>query len=108
VYDFAVVLLMGLVIAKLVDLLRDLGMHGMWSIVTSFVLGIVAAYLFDFDLFAAWDIGVRENLGTLATGLVYGAAASAWHEVLGLVAGLGRKATDEAIELEAKAGPRAA
>ncbi|NUQ54897.1 MAG: hypothetical protein HUU14_03315 [Dehalococcoidia bacterium] len=107
-YVFAVLLLIGLVIAKIVDLGKDWDFPGWFRLGAALVLGLVAAYAFDFDMFAAWGLSLRGSMGTFATGLVFGATASAWHEILDLVAGIERKTTDEALQMEMKSGPKAA
>ncbi|MEV3858163.1 hypothetical protein AB0J38_28035 [Streptomyces sp. NPDC050095] len=64
-------------------------------------LGVGAAWLADFDLFAAWSLPVRNgDIATTLTGLFIAGAAYFWHEVLRFFAGLARKLTDEAATLE--------
>ncbi len=108
-YPFAIVLLVGLVVAKVIHLvaerdevkppIRTLGM---------LVVGVVVAYLGDLNLFKMWDVPIRSGLGVPVTGLVFGAMAGLWHEILGLLSGIGRKTVDEAIELETHRRARAA
>lgn len=108
-YPFAIVLFVGLVVTEVIHLvaerdevkprIRALGM---------LVLGIVIAYVGDLNLFKMWDVPIRSGLGVPVTGLVFGATAGLWHEVLGLLAGFGRKTVDEAIELESHRRARAA
>lgn len=106
-YVFVVILLMGLVIKKLVDFAGMMDMPKSLRLLAAMVLGIVAAYVFDLDLFAAFGIDVRSGLGTLATGLAFGAVAGLWHDLLGWLESHQRKTEDEAIQLET-AHPKAA
>ncbi|HVE92735.1 MAG TPA: hypothetical protein VNE62_10640 [Actinomycetota bacterium] len=90
-YEFTILLLGGLLTLKTVDLLDHLtpkSMHAAAAVVVSALIGIGYAFLFDFSVFAAWDIGVRsEVVGTIATGLFMSALASVWPAMLGAVSG---------------------
>jgi hypothetical protein len=64
-------------------------------------LGILAAWLADFDAWAAWDVPVREHwIGIVLTGLAIGGLASVWGELMGFVHGFARKSNDEAEVIE--------
>jgi hypothetical protein len=83
-YEFATVALLGLAVAKLIDLL---GHVRSVSRVTGMVLAILAglgiAWATDYSAFGGWGIQFRELwMGTVATGLVIGALAIAWNEIL--------------------------
>ena len=83
-YEFAVVLLLGLATLKVVDLLADLvpGLGRIRTLLT-FIVGIGAVLAVDHSMFAGFDITVRENwIGTVVTGLVVGSLASAWKAFL--------------------------
>lgn len=64
-------------------------------------LGIAAAWVVGFDLWALWGISSRVGwLGTTLTGVILGGIAYAWHVILTLFAGVSRKVTDEAASME--------
>src|SRR6266496_3736068 len=72
---------------------------------TMVVLGVLGAWLADFDLWAGWGVPVRKHwVGIVLTGLAIGGLAHAWHEVLGFFTGLVRKTNDEAAALEKSQG----
>lgn len=106
-YVFAVILFMGLVIKALVDFLGFLDLPKSMRLLSAMVLGIVAAYLFNLNMFAAFGVEVRAGMGVLGTGLVFGSVAGVWHDLLGWIKGHARKTMDEAIQLET-AHPKAA
>ena len=84
-YEFAVVALLGLAALKVVDLLTELvpGIAGVRTLAT-FVLAVVAVLAIDHSVFSGFGITVRDEwVGTLLTGLIVGALASAWDTVLG-------------------------
>lgn len=73
------------------------------------VLGVLAAWLADFDAWAAWGVPVREHwVGIALTGLAIGGLASVWGELLGFVHGIARKSNDEAEVIERDRGLHAA
>ncbi len=83
-YEFAVVLLLGLATLKVVDLLADL-VRGLGQIRTllTFIVGIGAVVALDHSMFAGFGIPVRESwIGTMATGFIVGSLASAWKACL--------------------------
>ena len=64
-------------------------------------LGIAAAWVVGFDLWAQWGIASRAGwLGTTLTGVILGGIAYAWHVILTLFSGVSRKVTDEAATME--------
>ena len=64
-------------------------------------LGVLGAYLADFDAFAGWNIPVREAwIGTVLTGLFIGGLAHVWREAMGMLHGVARKSNDEAEVIE--------
>ncbi len=84
-YEFAVVLFLGLVALKVTDLLVDNapGLDRIRTLLT-FTLAIVFTLALDFSLFEGYGIAVREAwMGTVATGLVIGSLSSAWSALLG-------------------------
>ncbi len=90
-HEFAILLLGGLLTLKTVDLFDHLTpsrMHGAAATLLSALIGIGYAFLLDFSVFSAWDVGVRSELiGILATGLFMSALAAVWPALLGAVHG---------------------
>lgn len=105
-YEFAILALGGLIVAKSVDLLGHLGLEGMHKaakLFVSAVVGFAYAYLFDYSVFAAWDVAVRsEFVGTLGTGLFMAGLAGVWHEALVLMREWAHRYHGEATEIEAR------
>lgn len=103
-YEFAILALGGLVVAKSVDILRGLRSFNATAVTfVSMVVGVAYAFGFDFSLFAAWDVGVREAwMGTVATGLFMGGMAGAWHHTLGVMREWAHRSHGEASEIEAR------
>lgn len=101
-YAFGMLALLGLavlVVGKVGDRFLSLAAE-MWAFVLVAV-GMGAAWLADFDLFAAWGLTVRNGtIGTTLTGFMIGGAAYFWREILNFFAGLSRKFTDEAAAME--------
>lgn len=84
-YPFAVLVLSGLAIVKLVDFLVDLigDRQGMRSLMT-FVLAIGAMWILDFSVFDAWGIAVRNAaIGVWMTGFMVAGITSAWRALFG-------------------------
>lgn len=86
-YEFAIVVLLGIGSFKVVDMLNeyvDLSkIHSLFTI----VVGVAVAWLLDFSLFATWDVPVRSaELGYLGTGLMIAAAGYATPQVFEHVA----------------------
>lgn len=79
-YDFAIVILMGLAIFKVVDLLEDLVPQlANFHLLTTLALGIAGAVLLDYSVFAAYGIDLRTaELGTWMTGLIMAGTTSVW------------------------------
>jgi hypothetical protein len=109
VYEFATVALLGLAVTKAVDLVRlttDIT-QGL-RIALGFILGLLVAWTTDHSLFAGWGIQFRDLwMGPVATGLVIGGLAAAWHEVLDVLSSYARRSRVEAGETETRT-PRAA
>ena len=84
-YHFAVIVLLGLAVLKVVDLLEDLapGFTRFHALLT-FVLAVGACVAIDYSFFEGFGITLRETwMGTWATGLVVGSLATAWRVVFG-------------------------
>ena len=107
-YEFAILLLGGALVLKTVDFLAGLSPKEMgrgMAVLVSAIIGIVYAYLFDYSVFAAWDIDVRSaTIGVLATGLFMSALADVWREMLALFHEWAHRYQGEASEIEARLG----
>ena len=82
-YTFAVTLLLGLALFKIVDLVEDLvpGLAKLHNAVTM-ALGVVGVYALDYSLFEGFGVSLREAwMGTLFTGLVVAGTTSVWRAV---------------------------
>jgi len=101
-YAFAVVALLGLAVlavAKLADRYLSLAAEA-WAFIM-LGLGVGAAWLVNFNLFATWGLTVRNAaIGVTLTGLAIGGVAYFWREVLDFFGGLYRKYTNQAASLE--------
>lgn len=86
-HEFAIVLLLGLGVFKVVDMLNEyVDLSKVQSILT-IALGAVVAWALGFSLFAQWGIAVRsELLGYVGTGLMLAAAGYATPQVFAHVA----------------------
>lgn len=86
-YEFAIVVLLGIGIFKLVDMLNEyVDLSKVQSILT-IGLGALVAWALEFSLFASWEIAVRsEMLGYVGTGLMFAAAGYATPQVFEHVA----------------------
>lgn len=104
-YEFAILLLGGLVTAKAVDFLRGLAkeMHGSGVLLLTGLVGVGVAFLMDFSIFTGWGVAVRADwVGTLLTGLFMGGLAGAWHHSLGMMREWAHRYHGEATEIEAR------
>ena len=84
-YAFAVLVLAGLAIVKLVDFIVDLvgERQGMRSLLT-FVLAIGSMWVLDFSVFDAWGIAIRDHaMGVWMTGFMVAGMTSAWRALFG-------------------------
>jgi len=79
-YDFAIVILMGLAIFKVVDLLEDLVPPlARFHLLTTLALGIIAAVVLDYSVFARYGVDLRSSaLGTWMTGVMMAGTTSVW------------------------------
>jgi hypothetical protein len=82
VYEFAIVVLLGIGVFKLVDMLNEyVDLSKVQSLLT-IALGALVAWSLEFSLFAQWSIPVRsEALGYIGTGLMLAAAGYATPQV---------------------------
>lgn len=79
-YDFAIIILMGLAIFKLVDLIEDfVPQIATFHVLTTLALGVVAAVALDYSVFARYGVELRTaDLGTWMTGLMMAGTTSIW------------------------------
>jgi hypothetical protein len=86
-YEFAIVLLLGIGTFKVVDMLNEyVDLTKVQSIFT-IALGALVAWALQFSLFAQWNVPVRsETLGYIGTGLMLAAAGYATPKVFEHVA----------------------
>lgn len=79
-YTFAVLVLLGLALFKVVDVLEDLvpGLTKYHSLAT-LAIAIIGAYAFDYSVFHAWGVTLRNSdMETIATGLMLAGTTSVW------------------------------
>jgi hypothetical protein len=86
-YTFAVVALLSLAVLKVVDVLveyigsRD---QGPMRALLTFVLAIGGVWAMDFDLFAGWNMSLRnEEIALAMTGFMVAGFTVAWRAVFG-------------------------
>ena len=86
-YEFAIVVLLGIGTFKVVDMLNEyVDLTKIQSLLT-IGLGALVAWALEFSLFAQWEIGVRsETVGYVGTGLMIAAAGYATPQVFEHVA----------------------
>jgi hypothetical protein len=103
-YVFAIVILLGLLVAKFVDLVRGfVDFPRPIRLLLAFLAGMGLTWAADYSMFQAWSIELRELwMGPVATGVVIGALAALWHEVLDMAASQARRVQDEATEIETR------
>ena len=108
-YVFATMALLGLAVAKFVDLVGGtVNVRRPVRPFLAFLAGIGIAWAADLSMFAGFGIALRTPwMGEVATGLVIGGLACAWHEVLKVLASYARRVNDQATEIETGI-PRAA
>ncbi len=94
-YEFAIVVLLGIGTFKLVDMLTEYVDVSKIQTILTIALGVALVWALDFSLFAAWDIPVRSDIvGYIGTGLMVAAAGYATPQVFEHVAEiLGRRRT---------------
>ena len=86
-YEFAIVVLLGIGTFKVIDMLNEyVDLSKVQSILT-IALGAVVCWALEFSLFAQWEIPVRsETVGYVGTGLMLAAAGYAAPKVFEHVA----------------------
>jgi hypothetical protein len=79
-HDFAITVLLGLALFKIVDVVEDLvpGLTKFHTMVTM-VLAVAGVIAIDYSLFDAYGIALRESwMGMWATGFVVAGTTSVW------------------------------
>jgi hypothetical protein len=109
-YVFAIAALLGLGILALAMIAERYVLSSErreWWMVLLVALGIVAAWVTEFNMWGLWGVAVRADwIGITLTGLALAGLAVAWYEVLRLLTGLERKLHGEAATLEKAEGLR--
>ena len=106
-YHFAIVALLGLALWKFVGMLlgymgNDVPSHIKATLTLG--LGVAAAAVADYSVFAGWGVALRETwMETALTGFIIGGMAYVVHSFIGLIEAYGRRSRDEARELERRA-----
>lgn len=79
-YDFAIMILLGLALFKIVDLLEELVPQlTRFHLLFTLVLAIAGAVALDYSVFARYGITLREAwMGTWATGVIIAGTTSMW------------------------------
>lgn len=86
-YEFAIVVLLGIGTFKVVDMLTEYVDLAKVQSVLTIALGALVAWALEFSLFAQWNIAVRSELmGYIGTGLMIAAAGYAVPQVFEHVA----------------------
>jgi hypothetical protein len=87
VYEFAIVVLLGVGSFKVIDMLSEYVDLSKIHTLLTIALGVAVAWVLDFSLFAAWGIDVRsEALGYVGTGIMIAGAGYAVPQVFEHVA----------------------
>lgn len=110
----AAVATVGLILTKIVDMLRNMidadgtKPKWLWNVI-SLALGVGAAFIWGLDATGlATDTEIQAWAGQLLTGLALGATASGWHEVLdNISAGATAKRTASTATVTAQPGAAA-
>jgi hypothetical protein len=100
-YVFATIVLLGLAVATFVDLVGGyVNVRRPVRSLLAFLAGIGVAWVADLSMFAGFGIDLRTPwMEVVATGLVIGGLAYAWHEVLGVLAAYTRR-NDQATKIQ--------
>lgn len=79
-HDFAIVILMGLAIFKVVDLLEDfIPQLTKFHLLVTLALAVVGAILLDYSVFARYGVDLRNaDFGVWMTGIMMAGTTSVW------------------------------
>jgi hypothetical protein len=99
-YDFAVVVFLGLAALKLSDLLVGfVPQLARFETLLRFVVAIAGVVAVDYSMFSGFDVTLRESwMGVWATGLIVGSLASVWNAALGYLGAREHTAVDPATQ----------
>jgi len=79
-HDFAITVLLGLALFKIVDVVEDLvpGLTKYHALITM-ALAVGGVYAINYSLFDAWGVSLREHwMGMWVTGFVVAGSTSVW------------------------------
>jgi hypothetical protein len=101
-YGFGMIALLGLAVVGVGTVAyRYLSVAREFWALMIVLLGVGAAWLANFDLFAVWNLAVRDHaIAVTLTGLAVAGAGYFWRIVLDFFAGFSRKLVDQARSLE--------
>ncbi|MQA98779.1 MAG: hypothetical protein GEU78_00560 [Actinobacteria bacterium] len=86
-YEFAIVVLLGVGSFKVIDMLSEYVDLSKIHTLLTIALGVAVAWVLDFSLFAQWGVDVRsEQLGYVGTGIMLAGAGYAVPQVFEHVA----------------------
>ncbi|MGI8791877.1 MAG: hypothetical protein ACR2H3_01645 [Acidimicrobiales bacterium] len=79
-YDFAIIMLLGLALFKVVDLVEDfVPQLTRFHLLTTLALAVAGAVAIDYSVFAQYGIELRSaDMGTWLTGLIVAGTTTAW------------------------------
>lgn len=79
-YDFAIVILMGLALFKVVDLVEEfVPSLTKFHLLLTLVLAVAGAMVLDYSVFSNWAVDIRSSdFGTIVTGLMIAGTTSMW------------------------------
>ena len=79
-YDFAIVILMGLALFKVVDLVEEfVPQLTKFHYLLTLVLAVAGTVILDYSIFSSWGVDIRNSdLGTWMTGLMVAGSTSMW------------------------------
>lgn len=79
-YDFAIIVLMGLALFKVVDLVEGfVPQLTRFHLLLTVLLAIAGAVALDYSVFANWGVDIRSaEFGTWMTGLMVAGSTSIW------------------------------
>ena len=79
-YDFAIVILMGLALFKVVDLVEEfVPQLTKFHYLLTLVLAVAGTIILDYSIFSSWGVDIRNSdLGTWMTGLMVAGSTSMW------------------------------
>ncbi len=94
-YDFAVLMLVGLAVIKVVELVEHfVPATRSLRTLSTMVFAVAAAFTLDYSIFANYGVEVpNETVGIALTGVIFAGTVTIWNAVLGY---LGAKESNDA------------